>query len=88
MTKRPLLATVPLAVALAACGGATPSSETPAVSPGPLASMREAGVDRARFNQLALRLDAPVFWSVDENENDGESDSGSGVCDAEIDVRQ
>lgn len=73
MTKRPLLATVPLAVALAACGGATPSSETPAVSPGPLASMREAGVDRARFNQLALRLDAPVFWSVDENEN-GEPD--------------
>lgn len=26
--------------------------------------------------------------TVGENENGGESDSGSGVCDAEIDVRQ
>ena len=42
---------------LAACGGATGHTATP----------RADGMDRLRFNQLALRLDLPLFWGPDAN---------------------
>lgn len=35
--------------------------------------MRAAHIDRARFNQIALRLDQPVFWAAD-TDGDGEPD--------------
>ncbi len=50
-----------LSIPLAACGG-SPSSGTTTPSTG-------ARMDRLRFNQLALRLDLPLFWGPDANEN-------------------
>ncbi len=67
MKKSPLVVSAPLALVLASCGGASPASGT---TP---ASMRALGVDRMRFNQLALRLDEPVFWAED-TDGDGEPD--------------
>ncbi len=52
-----------LVLALSACGGATH---------GVTAARNEAS-DRARFNQLALRLDIPLFWAAD-TDADGEPD--------------
>ncbi|MBN8612969.1 MAG: hypothetical protein J0L92_20425 [Deltaproteobacteria bacterium] len=63
---RSLLVGAPVALtalALASCGGAQRTTT----------SMREAQIDRARFNQLALRLDLPLFWAEDANGN-GEPD--------------
>ncbi len=42
-----------------ACGGASHGSTTP----------RAASIDRLRFNQLALRLNEPLFWAADTNGN-------------------
>jgi len=52
------LASVLLFVA-AGCGGASHSTTLPSAG----------GIARARFNQLALRLDLPLFWSADTNNN-------------------
>lgn len=51
------------ALALASCGGAQRTTT----------SMRTAQIDRARFNQLALRRNLPVFWA-DDTDGDGEPD--------------
>lgn len=48
-----------LALALSACGGASGHTTTPSAG----------GLDRLRFNQLALRLDLPLFWGSDTNGN-------------------
>ena len=42
-----------------ACGGASHGGTTPT----------GGGIDRLRFNQLALRLDQPLFWASDANAN-------------------
>lgn len=47
-----------LALALAACGG--PAAPTTPPHPG-----RYDVVERLRFNQLAMRLDLPLFWAAD-----------------------
>jgi hypothetical protein len=62
-TTRTLLVCAPVALALVSCGGAQRT----------VSSMRTAQVDRARFNQLALRLNEPVFWAAD-TDGDGEPD--------------
>ncbi|MFO0712117.1 MAG: hypothetical protein U0353_19865 [Sandaracinus sp.] len=62
MSLRALFVCAPVALALASCGGARPHT-----------SMRTARIDRARFNQLALRQDLPVFWASDDDD-DGEPD--------------
>lgn len=41
------------------CGGAAHGATTPTLRP----------LDRGRFNQLAMRLDLPLFWSADTNDN-------------------
>lgn len=56
-TFRVLLA----ALALSACGGSSSPSTTPRAG-GPT-------IDRLRFNQLALRLDLPLFWAVDADQD-------------------
>lgn len=43
----------------AGCGGASHGSTLPG----------GGGIDRARFNQLALRLELPLFWGADTNGN-------------------
>ncbi|MFO0684394.1 MAG: hypothetical protein U0234_20240 [Sandaracinus sp.] len=47
------------ALSLAACGGTAHGGTTPHLS----------GIDRLRFNQLALRLNEPLFWASDANQN-------------------
>jgi hypothetical protein len=56
---------LPLSFALlaSACGGASHGGTTP----------RAGGLDRPRFNQLALRLDLPLFWASDDD-GDGAPD--------------
>jgi hypothetical protein len=49
------------------CGGATGRPASPAASRGAL--------DRLRFNQLAMRLDLPLFWEADADA-DGAPDPG------------
>jgi hypothetical protein len=49
-----------LALVLGACG---------ASSSGPTVGGGTPGLDRLRFNQLALRLDLPIFWASDANQN-------------------
>ncbi len=63
MSTRRLLLAAPVAISLVACGGAQRT----------MTSMRASHVDRARFNQLALRLDRPLFWAAD-TDADGEPD--------------
>ena len=46
-------------LALAACGGTNHGGTTPRIRVS----------DRARFNQLALRLDLPLFWTADTDGN-------------------
>lgn len=60
-------ATLVLLASLAACGGAQHGSVGTAVAPRANA--------RQRFNQLALRLDLPLFWAQDAND-DGTPDPG------------
>lgn len=50
------LSTLSLATA---CGGASHGSTTP----------HAGGIERLRFNQLALRLNEPLFWASDANGN-------------------
>lgn len=66
-----------LAILLAAgCGSTTPAPET-APAPEPVAeepapvveSVSYDGLERAQFNQLAQRLNLPVYWLSDANEN-------------------
>ncbi len=45
---------------LTACGGASRQGAT---------TPTRGGIDRLRFNQLALRLDQPLFWASDANGN-------------------
>lgn len=58
--------TLSLLALLAACGG---TQRTPTVRSLP------QGITRLRFNQLAMRLDLPLFWAVDAN-RDGAPDPG------------
>ncbi len=56
-------------VLLTACGGSTTQETTlPQNAQAPR-------LDRLRFNQLALRLDLPLYW-VDDTDDDGEPDPG------------
>ncbi len=57
--SQPLLLPVSFALLASACGGASPSGTTP----------RSGALDRPRFNQLALRLNLPLFWAEDANGN-------------------
>jgi hypothetical protein len=52
------LASILLVSGLAACGSAGSAPTTP---------RPVAGLDRLRFNQLAMRLDLPLFWGADVN---------------------
>jgi len=58
-----LLLPVTFALISSACGGGTHGGTTP----------RSGQLDRARFNQLALRLDLPLFWANDAD-GDGAPD--------------
>ena len=69
---------------LAHCGPADPHKAPPAaeipVPPStkrgaPPTKLAHAAVSRARFNQLAIRLDLPIFWNGDKN--------GDGAVDAD-----
>jgi hypothetical protein len=53
-------------VTLSACGGGHHHTTTATLG---------AGIDRARFNQLALRLNLPLFWATDAD-GDGQPDVG------------
>jgi hypothetical protein len=57
MRTRSLLAPIAL---VAACSARRPAPATPA---------RTGALTRLRFNQLAMRLDLPLFWASDRNNN-------------------
>ncbi len=72
------LSTLPLfAVAAAGCRSPEPPAVPPA-TPAPTASAKpvaappkaeHSDLPRLRFNQLAMRLDLPLFWTADKNKN-------------------
>ncbi|MEQ8456701.1 MAG: hypothetical protein RLO52_40670 [Sandaracinaceae bacterium] len=64
--------TLLIALLLGACGGASSTTPTPETTQ---PEARYDRLPRLRFNQLAVRLDLPVFWAADADE-DGAVDPG------------
>ncbi|HJL20563.1 MAG TPA: hypothetical protein RMH99_33205 [Sandaracinaceae bacterium LLY-WYZ-13_1] len=61
MTRRALF----LALGLTACGGPSAEPTTPPTAETP----RYDRVERLRFNQLAVRLNLPLFWAADADDD-------------------
>ncbi len=77
--RRVALAAPSLALILSACGTTPPPTDAPLYADPPLASVTPVtkpaarrtykDLDRATFNRMATRIDAPLYWAADKNGN-------------------
>lgn len=65
------LAAVAAAILALGCGGTQPPPEEPKPAPEPATKIQDSysGIDRIDFNKTAVRLDLPLYWYADKNEN-------------------